>query len=49
MYFLLIFMDMDSIQYHHGKVENKKYIKMLIKRYMHFQNNDNKGVLLQIR
>ena len=47
--FLLTFLDLDSIQYHQAKVENKKNIKMLIKKYMHFQNNDNKGVLFQIR
>ena len=38
-----------SIQYHHGKVENQRCIKMLIRKHMHSQNNDNKERLFQIR
>ena len=43
--FSLNFLDLDSIQYHLGNVEIKRYIKFLIQKYMHFQNNDNKEAL----
>ena len=49
MYFVLILLDLNSVQYYLGNVEHKRYMKTLIKEYMHFQKDDNKKALFQIQ
>ena len=46
-YFLLIYLDLDLVQYLHGNAEEEKYTNTLIKIKENFQNNENIGSNIQ--
>ena len=40
-YFLLIYLDLNLVQYLHGNTEEEKYTRKLIKKKRNFQNNES--------